>query len=388
MSSNSWLRTHDHMSSSRATRIVGAARMLTDLNLDPLPIEFQGESFRERNKMFLSKMLLRTLMFCVVVGGLPTAVYAQSGVSENTVTALMFGRVNRDITPGVSVQVPFNSLPRAKTLYNQESNLSFDYIVDNGVALASGSVLASAKAGELRLYISGIAQAQGYRNQASVSVRASAAYYDTLSLLGVEQIIDGTELFVEASLKLSGAMTVSAAGILTEKYTPYDDYRTGGGQVSLFINGDVLGSSPYGGGLYGKESKFYINNNNNAHYVLVEHKPYPETIDIFFTIIAGTPYDLTLKLELTGNAVASDQYLAGAPGGASGSFIADVSRTLKWGGISNISRADTGETLTGWSIASASGFDYSKPAAVPEPSTVLLAATAALLLVRRRHKRS
>jgi hypothetical protein len=94
-----------------------------------------------------------------------------------------------------------------------------------------------------------------------------------------------------------------------------------------------------------------------------------------------------MSMRLDGFGHAFDNYAGGPAESASASFDAYFSRTLKWGGISSIMRYDTMETITGWSVSSASGFDYSRPA-VPEPSGLLLAATAALLLARRRRKRS
>jgi hypothetical protein len=51
-----------------------------------------------------------------------------------------------------------------------------------------------------------------------------------------------------------------------------------------------------------------------------------------------------------------------------GQFIGSI----HWGGIESVTNAATGEVLTGWTITSESGFDYSQPFPVPEPTSLLL----------------
>jgi hypothetical protein len=51
--------------------------------------------------------------------------------------------------------------------------------------------------------------------------------------------------------------------------------------------------------------------------------------------------------------------------------FATVSRSLHWGGIEMVSDQN-GNPIDDWTITSESGFDYSKPFGVPEPSSILL----------------
>ena len=391
MSSNSWLRTHDHMSSKRATRIVGADRMPTDLKLDPRPIEFQGESSRERNKMFLSKMLLRTLMFCVGCG-LPISVYAQPFTFKNTVFGQVSGKLYQDAT-----KLEFVGLDSGLKVQPDDGGLGIEGVSispmaadDLGGVGGQGYAFASAGHGKLSVRVKGIAYAALFQQRATVSVVAHASFYDTISILSAPAetgIPAGTLMVLNASMNLSGSLDASAEGTLSASYnTPTPDYQNASASVRLNIDGTGT-PAPYPNNVFARVEHGWVSNFpatvRDVRYI---NEPAPASIQIMRTFFWGTPTPIEMYLNLSGTANAFNNF-AGEYQPAAAEFDGDFSRTLKWGGISSITRYDTGETITGWTVSSASGFDYSRPA-VPEPSTVLLAATAALLLVRRRHKRS
>ena len=386
MSSNSWLRTHDHMTSNRATGIVGAARMPTDLNLDPLPIEFQGESFHERNKMFLSKMLLRTLMFCVA-SGLPISVYAQSSLFGSSVYADISVGLWDGTTPGgASLQDDVTDVDGGSALID----MHMEEVIHGGAA-GFGLAEASASPGQLKLRILGEATATGYSQDATTSIRATASFFDTVTFSrsrpDADEIPIGTVMIAKATIDLHGWFKVDGKGVLSRHYDlPAADYQQGSGSVTLRING--IPNSPYPFGVFGHQEHGYISRfPKTVQDVTFIDQPAPDRIDIERAWLWGSPNHIELAMTLDGLAFAADN-LAGGGSQALGEFEAAFARTLTWGGISSIVRYDTMETITDWTISSASGFDYSKPAGVPEPSGLLLAATAALLLVRRRHKRS
>jgi hypothetical protein len=66
---------------------------------------------------------------------------------------------------------------------------------------------------------------------------------------------------------------------------------------------------------------------------------------------------------------------------------ADVSGSLHWGGIESVTD-EFGNLITDWTITSASGFDYSKPFGVPEPSSVLLLSIVLCARLSLRGRRS
>jgi hypothetical protein len=67
---------------------------------------------------------------------------------------------------------------------------------------------------------------------------------------------------------------------------------------------------------------------------------------------------------LSGNAGAGSGALFGTTANVTGSignsYNVNFSQTLAWGGISSVTDADTGQPITGWTITSQSGFDYSQ----------------------------
>jgi hypothetical protein len=86
----------------------------------------------------------------------------------------------------------------------------------------------------------------------------------------------------------------------------------------------------------------------------------------FFTL----GFEMTLQGSATTNVFSSD--LDTVPPGTA-LFNADVSGSLHWGGIDFVT--DLAGNLIPrdqWTIQSASGFDYSQPFSVPEPSSIVL----------------
>jgi hypothetical protein len=75
-------------------------------------------------------------------------------------------------------------------------------------------------------------------------------------------------------------------------------------------------------------------------------------------------------------------------GGATTIFGGDFSGSLHWGGIQSVTDLNGNPIPDGhWSIRSASGFDYSKPFSVPEPSAFALASLGMLGIVATGRRR-
>ncbi|MGD9634116.1 MAG: hypothetical protein AB7G28_06875 [Pirellulales bacterium] len=113
--------------------------------------------------------------------------------------------------------------------------------------------------------------------------------------------------------------------------------------------------------------------------------PVPTTkIPVAVPITGGTALvNWTMSLHATANVLNRDNLFYD-----DGTAIAlnDVSHTLRWGGITSVIDLSTGEPITDWTLTSDSGFDWTKPAPIPEPgtSTMSLIVLGALVTYRRR----
>ena len=103
---------------------------------------------------------------------------------------------------------------------------------------------------------------------------------------------------------------------------------------------------------------------------------------IAITFINEQPVERGIKLTIIGQAFASSQ-LTNA-GSVTAKFANDSSKTLNWGGITEVLNPATGAPITNWTLTSESGFDYTKPFPVPEPAGLALLAGAARILARFR----
>jgi hypothetical protein len=90
----------------------------------------------------------------------------------------------------------------------------------------------------------------------------------------------------------------------------------------------------------------------------------------------GVGADLGYQMILSGRARSDADAFSSFQGQAGSAIIvANVSGSLHWGGIEKVTD-EFGNLIDDWTITSESGFDYSKPFGVPEPSSMLLLATA------------
>jgi hypothetical protein len=113
--------------------------------------------------------------------------------------------------------------------------------------------------------------------------------------------------------------------------------------------------------------------------------PIPTKIPLRRSVTASQPFTLGYEMKLEGSAEAN--FISNiSAGSGEASFFGDVSGSLHWGGIESVTD-DNGNPVDDWTIESDSGFDYSKPFGVPEPSSIALAAIAlGVIQVRLRRR--
>jgi len=110
----------------------------------------------------------------------------------------------------------------------------------------------------------------------------------------------------------------------------------------------------------------------------------PDLMATLYPILNGVPSTLFVQVSITAEANSpSDPRVAS---NNSASFDGDFSGSMHWGGIQDVEDA-TGHILTGWTVTSASGFDYTKPYSVPEAATSILLTQALVFCGVRRGRR-
>lgn len=160
---------------------------------------------------------------------------------------------------------------------------------------------------------------------------------------------------------------------------------------SLFVSGNLDADSPRGGASMqiGVDSPFGVDDAEvwqagADNHIIVGEGPVAESVPFSVNFTYGTPFLMSVR----GLAAASTASRDPVPGS---SALADFYNTVNWNGIQSITAG--GAPVSGYSITSASGVDYTQSfaaAAAPEPGTMALlgAALAALGIgaVRRRHR--
>jgi hypothetical protein len=120
-----------------------------------------------------------------------------------------------------------------------------------------------------------------------------------------------------------------------------------------------------------------------------DYTPPPSEIllDMVFHNGVGSPFNFQVSSEANAN-VAYGDYALKHPSGGYAISSAHFGHTFTWGGIDDVSDADTGEEITDWNLTSDSGFDWIHPDTVPEPVSTILALPAITLLIPVRCRRA
>jgi hypothetical protein len=92
-----------------------------------------------------------------------------------------------------------------------------------------------------------------------------------------------------------------------------------------------------------------------------------------YTTKPGTPTAVEISMLVSGEAaVTGPRFNVNDAGFGFAEFNASYEHTLSWGAITSVTKASTGEPILNWTVASATGFDYTQVFPLPEPSPSLL----------------
>jgi hypothetical protein len=266
---------------------------------------------------------------------------------------------------------------------------------DQGVhGIATGAVSANATIGSVGVAFSGSPSAsndmlaqpsfQQTSGRGQVETSGVSGQWQDLVTFDIPNVPAGTVIIqLGGVLVLHGSFTDSFSG------GPVNDYRFGSSQFTVSLTGfGALGGrgglpsiGPYGASYY---AVYFADSTNGIN---VNDAP-PAAVPVMFQLQNGIPTILGYQIRLTGGASAASGALFGttATGSISNEFNVNFSQTLAWGGISSVTDASTGQPITGWTLTSASGFDYTQ-SAVPEPSTLTFISLGVLGLARLRRRR-
>jgi len=201
----------------------------------------------------------------------------------------------------------------------------------------------------------------------SQSTNITARWHDT-AIISTGQ--PGRTVHAAARLIVSGSVGADASGQATGHSSGRIDLSLETGDSSI----STLPDPPYDANWFAQA------NDDDLHLLRYEH-PAPAVIPITLNLTDGQPatLDYMLTLTPTGDAGISDSTVGGT---AAVSLSGNFSGTALWGGISSVTDANTNQPIQNWTISSASGFDYSRPAPEPASAAALVLVAAARITMR------
>ncbi|MDZ4659697.1 MAG: PEP-CTERM sorting domain-containing protein [Bythopirellula sp.] len=324
------------------------------------------------------------------VFGLPTTSYSDpGGFRSNTVSYSVAGTLdfgNRfsgsDFVQTLSDSTDPNSIAAPAKLKATVADS-----IETGGAISEASITVEARAdfGSLSIDFNGFLN----RNSTDASqigdawltnARVQARWQDTVKMDSTVDPQPGRIFHMEAHLVLDGGM-----GIELKESFPLNFNRFAASEVNLRLSG---------GGVYGREilepatyDGIYFAQVKKSSLLTVDVvRPAKSKIDvdIFYQEGALFTMDFLMEVRAVGRVNVGSYYRTVFDNSFSSTFYANYGHTLRWGGITSVTDAATGEPIEGWTMTSASGFDYAHPAPVPEPATVGLALLGLLGLMCRR----
>jgi len=256
-------------------------------------------------------------------------------------------------------------------------------------SVASVIVSASAEPGKLRAVLSGklsrrsndAGPAKGGIGDASLrNARVQARCQDSYVIGNSINPVPNRLEHIQATLIVNGEFDINLM-----QSPVSNDSRFAAATVQLTLDAqnsqnslvDPLPPPPYSGRYFGEAAESTLQ-------TVGFNRPPERLIPVNFFARQGHPATMDLLMEVSASARATVAYRLNVDNFFAVDFTGKFGNTLRWGGITSVTDAATGEPIEGWTITSASGFDYAHAAPVPEPTTVCLALLGLLGLARRR----
>jgi hypothetical protein len=325
-------------------------------------------SFRRKERTGSMKFV-RVCLFSVAV--LNSARSAQSDLLQ--VSGSLSGQAFNTNVGSKNMTCNVASCADSQIDFNQAAHLALalDGSATAGDSSATAHAVANATIGKIGVGVLGAAVgSQGGTADASAT-NISASWSTTMVFKSPSKPL-GAAMKVYASLLLDGDLSANATG----KGSAADTLKIF--DISTFPG---LPPAPYANNGWG--NRIVAPSSNPPLDILEE---IPGGIRIRQAWHNGDTDSIGYRLVLTGGA-SSDQFKNNNAGG--GVFSADVSNSLRWGGIEKVTD-EFDNPIDDWTVTSESGFDFSKPFGVPEPASVLLLLSGILAICARgcqkRHK--
>lgn len=242
---------------------------------------------------------------------------------------------------------------------------------------------ATAQIGRLRAYLYGDAFARNSNliDSAGVTVGPTAADAHTTAGWSDRIRLESLRTPQGTPLKLRGRMILQSFATATVAGGPAEGGRTGTARAR--VNWIPLGFS-----VTDAQARL-ADASDDLRHILTSSTGGGDSVfdfELDFSNGATSPFGAVLSARGSLGLVSTDPGAFPNAGEVTASFGAEASRSLTWGGITGVVNAETGEPITDWTITSESGFDYSRPFAVPEPSSIALLLAAGLVLTCRARR--
>lgn len=193
-----------------------------------------------------------------------------------------------------------------------------------------------------------------------------------------------------ASFRVSANLAAGGQGATGDLFITNDEVGYSA-TAYLQIDGDGIPAGPHSGTSGGQFNYWAYQQRRLAPGASFESVvDQPLTTNTIPVVIEATRNAMLVRWDLTAVAEGSVEARDHNNFASGTAFaISDASHTLRWGGISSVVDADTGLPVADWTLTSESGFDWTQPAVIPEPtaSALALVALGALAVSRRMVRR-